>query len=258
MSLCQPSFPAASPYVLSVSGTVLAPASSSTTNSRHRLASQPPICGTDMNGVGITCNSPDALDNVQEIASSCCSDGTIWTGAGGFSSKYPRPAWQEAAVAQYLATATDLPPSSMWNSSNRTSAALVVQCTACPSRLTTPGCCLGVASAMRTTGAFPDVAALSDQVLINRDVWQSSGGTSAASPITAGLLALVNDARLRSGRPPLGFVAPWLYKVAASTPAAFNDVTVGSNACGELVCCPYGFTASKVRGVLGCCWYTAL
>lgn len=85
------------------------------------------------------------------------------------------------------------------------------------------------------------------QVLIYRnDGFESSGGTSAASPITAGLLALVNDAPLRSGRPPLGFVAPWLYKIAVSSPAAFNDVVIGNNKNGELQECPYGFSAAKV------------
>lgn len=109
-------------------------------------------------------------------------------------------------------SAGNLPPTYLWNSTNR---------------------------------GFPDLAALSDQVLIYRSGFEISGGTSAASPITAGLLALLNDARLRSGRPPLGFVAPWLYKTAAAHPEAFNDVTIGDNCCGELVCCPYGFSATK-------------
>lgn len=36
-----------------------------------------------------------------------------------------------------------------------------------------------------------------------------------------------------AGKKQLGFVAPAIYAVAASTPAAFTDVTSGSNRCTE-------------------------
>lgn len=37
-------------------------------------------------------------------------------------------------------------------------------------------------------------------------------GTSASSPLAAGIFSLVNDALLAAGKPALGFLNPWLYK----------------------------------------------
>lgn len=61
-------------------------------------------------------------------------------------------------------------------------------------------------------------------------VWDGSillqDGTSASTPTTASVISLVNDALIAQGRPPLGFLNPWLY---AGGYAAFNDVTIGSS-----------------------------
>jgi tripeptidyl-peptidase-1 len=51
-----------------------------------------------------------------------------------------------------------------------------------------------------------------------------SGGTSAASPITAAIVALLNDARLRAGKPALGFLNPLIYLYAYQ---GFTDITTG-------------------------------
>lgn len=63
------------------------------------------------------------------------------------------------------------------------------------------------------------------------------GGTSASSPTFAGFVALLNDARLRLGQPPLGFLNPLLYTKGV---AGFNDITTG-NAPG---CGTEGFNAT--------------
>jgi tripeptidyl-peptidase-1 len=56
-----------------------------------------------------------------------------------------------------------------------------------------------------------------------------SGGTSAAAPVTASLIALLNDARLRAGKPTLGFLNPLIY---ASAYKGFTDITSGqANGC---------------------------
>jgi tripeptidyl-peptidase-1 len=68
----------------------------------------------------------------------------------------------------------------------------------------------------------------------------------------AGVLSLLNDVRLNAGKPVLGFANPWLYKMSATTPAAFNDVVTGSNFDGDLqargspypIMCPYGFVTA--------------
>jgi subtilase family serine protease len=53
-----------------------------------------------------------------------------------------------------------------------------------------------------------------------------SGGTSAASPVTASIIALLNDARLRAGKPALGFLNPLIYFYAYR---GFTDITTGQS-----------------------------
>src|ERR1700692_1600128 len=52
------------------------------------------------------------------------------------------------------------------------------------------------------------------------------GGTSVAAPTFAGIVALLNQQLGASG---LGNINPNLYSIAASTPAAFHDITTGNN-----------------------------
>lgn len=51
-----------------------------------------------------------------------------------------------------------------------------------------------------------------------------TGGTSAAAPVIAGIVGLLNDARLRRGQPTMGFLNPWLY---GSGSGSLIDVTAG-------------------------------
>jgi subtilase family serine protease len=95
----------------------------------------------------------------------------------------------------------------------------------------------GVFTAQGRTGrAIPDIAALADpnagyligetQTFPDGSVKYSEyriGGTSLASPIIAGIMALANQA---AGQP-LGFVNPLLYKAAGTS--AFNDVVSPSS-----------------------------
>jgi kumamolisin len=63
------------------------------------------------------------------------------------------------------------------------------------------------------------------------------GGTSAAAPLTAGMIALwIQKARER-GLPRVGFVPPMLYSMAAKFPSAFIDITLGNNAIYHVPCC---------------------
>jgi kumamolisin len=56
---------------------------------------------------------------------------------------------------------------------------------------------------------------------------QFVGGTSAATPIWAGLMGLVNQARLAAKKSTLGLLTPRLYPPLPRT--AFRDITVGNN-----------------------------
>jgi subtilase family serine protease len=63
------------------------------------------------------------------------------------------------------------------------------------------------------------------------------GGTSAATPLVAGMIALwIQQARER-GLPRVGFVPPLLYALAANFPTAFVDITLGGNAIYKTVAC---------------------
>lgn len=119
---------------------------------------------------------------------------------GGFSNVFPTPPYQAAAVDAFFA-AGHAPRygSRVYNDSG-------------------------------AARGFPDVAAIGDNVAT---VFNGStlgvGGTSASAPIFAGIVTLLNEARLAAGKGPVGFLNPTLY----AHPEAFTDITMGSNpGCG--------------------------
>jgi tripeptidyl-peptidase-1 len=124
-------------------------------------------------------------------------DETCWVGSGGgFSNQFARPKYQADAVAAYLSNASDLPPQSAYN---------------------------------RTGRGIPDVAALAgnqNQYCISLHSKMSVAyGTSAATPVLAGVIAKLNELRLAKGKAAMGFINPFFY----ANPSAFNDVTTGKN-----------------------------
>ena len=116
-----------------------------------------------------------------------------WLGSGGgFSNYYPRPAYQDAAVGAYLA-AHGSQNQGRFNASGR---------------------------------AFPDIAAKADNFVIYVLGFFWLQGTSASSPTVASIIALINDRLLSQGRPPMGFLNPWLYSEGYQ---AFTDITQGNS-----------------------------
>ena len=66
--------------------------------------------------------------------------------------------------------------------------------------------------------------------------------------VFAGYVSLVNAARARKGKPPIGFVNKMLYDIGAKNSSFFNDVTEGHNKCCAQsnsnkapICCTTGF-----------------
>ena len=112
---------------------------------------------------------------------------------GGFSSLNANPIqpWQEDAVKSWLASKGQRPQS--FNSSHRCVPDLSIY-----------------------DAGFYTVQDGSDTVI---------GGTSAAAPTFAGMISLLNDARLRAGKSTLGFLNYFLYQNAD----AFLDITKGNN-----------------------------
>ncbi|KAJ3796567.1 subtilisin-like protein [Lentinula aff. detonsa] len=125
--------------------------------------------------------------------------------AGGFSNYFDQPSWQQKAVATYLDAIGDDLYKGRFNRSGR---------------------------------GYPDVSAQGDKIqIIQSGEVGPVAGTSASSPIFASVVALLNDELLSNGKPPLGFMNPWIY----AHPEAFYDITNGSNpGCGTA-----GFPALK-------------
>jgi hypothetical protein len=80
---------------------------------------------------------------------------------------------------------------------------------------------------------IPDVAMVADQIYMFADngVAYKIGGTSAAAPLWAGFMALVNQQNAAVGQPPAGFFNPALYALGLgpSYSACFHDITTGNN-----------------------------
>jgi len=94
--------------------------------------------------------------------------------------------------------------------------------------------------------AYPDVAALAHKYLIVENGESFSvDGTSASTPVTSGIIAMINGNRLNKGLTSLGFINPSLYDMSASS---FTDVTIGNNTGTEYndgrSCNTYGYGAS--------------
>lgn len=53
-----------------------------------------------------------------------------------------------------------------------------------------------------------------------------NGGTSASCPVWAGIIGLLNAARLHAGKPAIGFFNPLLYSGGAN---ALTDITAGNS-----------------------------
>jgi subtilase family serine protease len=121
---------------------------------------------------------------------------------GGPSTIYPRPSWQDPVAGRIAGNHRGVPDVA-WDAAVN-------------------------GGVLVYTSFFPNV---------NRTGWHIYGGTSAASPQVAGVVALANEQQHKSGQPPLGFLNPLIYKVG-SDPTAFRDVvpiTEGTAQSGKLV-----------------------
>lgn len=126
--------------------------------------------------------------------------------SGGFSNYFKRPRWQDQEVTKYISKVLQGSNGNdnkegLYNASGR---------------------------------AIPDIAAVGSEFPI---VWGGilafASGTSASTPVVASMIALVNDARLRKGRPPLGWLNRKLY--SSGLQDVFQDVVDGIS-----MECPFG------------------
>jgi tripeptidyl-peptidase I len=113
--------------------------------------------------------------------------------SGGFSDLWPRPKYQEAAVKGFLAQQGDK-FAAYYNKDGR---------------------------------GFPDIAAqASNFAIIEKQRTAGVSGTSAAAPVIAAIVGLLNARRLEAGQPALGFLNPWIYESGADF---LTDITAGKS-----------------------------
>ena len=80
--------------------------------------------------------------------------------------------------------------------------------------------------------------------------WVGVGGTSAATPLMAAGMTLINQKREKSGKKSLGFINPLLYKIGQSKAykTAVRDVTLGNNDPGTALPRPAGEPQEALGG----------
>lgn len=179
-----PSFPASSPYVISVGATM-------------------------------------GPEKGEPMVVAQADKGGIVTSGGGFSTFFPRPAYQNASVNAYFASIArgETPrPAPGYNAKGR---------------------------------AYPDVSIIGVRYrtyISGRFMF--AYGTSAATPVFAGMISLVNSARQKRGLSTVGFINPTIYNPENSI--KFQDITKGANNCcanylypSPGICCTSGFTAAR-------------
>ena len=80
----------------------------------------------------------------------------------------------------------------------------------------------------------PDIAGDADTdnySCFDGSCYTGSGGTSYAAPLWAGYIALANQLAAASGKPPIGFLNPIVYRIGATSAyeKTFHDQTKGYN-----------------------------
>lgn len=117
--------------------------------------------------------------------------------SGGFSDYFARPVWQDGVVVPYIQKLNGSGDEKvgLFNASGR---------------------------------AIPDVSAVGSGFLIEYGGSAAAvQGTSASTPVLAAMFALVNDQRLRAGKPSLGWLNPLLY--GDEVRGVLEDITAGAS-----------------------------
>ena len=117
----------------------------------------------------------------------------VYFSSGGFSDLWDRPKYQDGAVRSYLSKLGNQ-WEGLFNPRGR---------------------------------AFPDVAGQSvNYAVYDQGKLKKYMGTSCSSPMFAGVIGLVNDARMRRHKPPMGFLNPFLYSLGRG---GLNDIVHGGS-----------------------------
>jgi subtilase family serine protease len=164
-----------------------------------------------------------------DTTASVAAGGGLSATGGGKSSVFSKPSWQVGAGVPNDAS-RDVPDVSLGASPNHDSFLICSQSFFVSATPAVTSCMAG----FRASDGM-SLAAV--------------GGTSVGAPSFAGIVALLNQ---KTGSNGLGNINPTLYSLAASTPAAFHDITTGNNnvpctpsskSCPAAAPFQYGFSA---------------
>ncbi len=178
-------WPASSPYVTAVGGTQL-----------QYKWTWDPTSNTALTASGSTFRFNPAYWKFTSGKSTQAVWNESWApiaGGGGASTIYPRPAWQRGLGTGY--GNHRLLPDTSWNAA--VNGGVLVYISAYPTYNCPPG---------------------------QSACWSVYGGTSAATPQTAALVALANAARAAAGQGPIGFLDPILYSGLGGRSSAYTDI----------------------------------
>ena len=225
LTVASGSWPATSPYATAVGGTSLMLMNASGEKSEYGWATY----FTEFNGI------PKVNKDATKVTDSGWGPFEyIWGSGGGPSLIMPEPAYQKNVVPNLFATQT------------YTASGAVVALNG-PHRVT-PDIAMvadpdtGFLDGETYTIATPPVDPGCSQLSQTTEYCESAiGGTSLATPLLAGVLALVNEDRFSQGLGAVGFVNPTLYSLHVGTSgsgAPIIDVNAPSEAIGELYVVP--------------------
>jgi hypothetical protein len=192
-------FPASSPYVTAVGGTQMAAGTFGAGASSYWASAS-----NTYNVSSLLSYVPEVVWNEDSAANG------IAAGGGGASTYFPRPAWQNSFPGIPSGTYRLLPDIALQSS------------------IASPGflICLDEPTLQGTP-----VSTCVNGFQNSSGQYTTAGGTSFATPIFAGYLAILNQVQQVAGQ---GNINPVLYDLAANPTtyaAAFHDITSGTNAC---------------------------
>ncbi|HZT84946.1 MAG TPA: protease pro-enzyme activation domain-containing protein [Gaiellaceae bacterium] len=161
------------------------------------------------------------------------NDGAAWgAGGGGISESWPMPTWQLDALVPGVHDPAVVSQASAFEAADLGDPGFAFCASDNPAGPLEAGC-----------RELPDVSAQADEFTGAVTIyaaqfggWLTTGGTSSAAPMWAGMLADVNASNTCKSNPAtasgVGFVNPLLYSVASNPTAyraSFNDITQGNN-----------------------------
>jgi subtilase family serine protease len=173
-------------------------------------ASQPFVTG--VGGTSLTAIGPPPTETAWNSAGQADAVlGGAGAGGGGISALWPMPSYQSGAPASLDVSGAQ--------SSGAPCRAVVGLCREVPDVSANADPNYGYLIYFNGSGARTSAPS----------GWQGTGGTSAAAPLWAAVIALA-DANPACGGIPVGFANPTLYALAAAAPGTyFHDVTSGDN-----------------------------